>query len=239
VQQLSAEQIQQIRADAAREAREQLQQELSPRLSQLDDLSADLQQRRDAEAAAQRQAEEAAEAQRRAEQTALERVQELENARQADNQRWQDELARRDTLLLHERRLSDLTAARSRLLAEAGDTVMPHLHQYVTGNTEDELRASIAAAQQTSEQIANDAREAMASQQQQAVASWRATPTATVTQPVAAGMDPVNEGMGQQQGMTLDELAALTPQDYARLRPQLLSFAGGNPNAGQGKGMYS
>lgn len=238
VQQLSPEDIRRIQEEAAARARAELQAELAPRLSQIDELAGDLQQRREAEAAAERARQEAEEAARRAEQTSLDRVNELEQRLNERDQFWQQELGRRDAIIAQERRLTELTDTRARLLQEAGNDIMPHLHAYVTGNSEEELRLSIERAKETSAQIARDAQEAMAQRQQQAVASWRATPTTQVTQPASPsmGLDPVNEGMGQMQGMTQDQLEALSPAEYARLRPQLLAFAGGNPNAGQNQG---
>ena len=122
----------------------------------------------------------------------------------------------KDAILEQERRFNALQEYRANRLADPqiAQTVMPHLHQYIQGNSEQEIEDAIARAAQTSAAITQEVAEYQQAFRQGAVGVSPAAPT----------IGPMDVAQ-QQQTMTAEQIAALNPSEYARLRPALLKAA--------------
>lgn len=174
------------------------------------------------QAEVERQRQEAAEAARKAAEEELS-VRELLEQRTKE---WQAQLAaekaareQSDALLAQERAYQDLMQYRSERVEAVRDQIIPTLLDLVSGNTADEIEASIADLTTRSNAILADA--AQASQQaRQNMAGSR------VTSPAAGPLDTYT---GQQTAQL--DVASMTMDEYAKHRHQLL---GGNSTRGRG-----
>ena len=136
-------------------------------------------------------------------------MQEEFNRLRADNEA-------KDAILEQERRFNALQEYRASRLAdpEIASSVMPHLHQYIQGSTEAEIEDAIARAAQTSAAITNEVAEYQQAFRQGAVGVSTAVPSS----------GPL-EAQQSQQSMSAEQIAALNPAEYARMRPALLRAA--------------
>lgn len=170
--------------------------------------------RQAAEAKAQR------DAQRQAKKKEEEEM-ELRDLIQRKDQEWEarleEERKEREkafALLEQERHHASLQAYLMQRVAEAGDNIMPELRDLVSGNTEQEIDASIALLSQKSELMKNNAVTAMRN-----INAGR--PMVGVTAPPVGPM----ETAGATRTYTADELKAMTPEEYAAERDNLLRAA--------------
>jgi len=138
----------------------------------------------------------------------------------------QERAAASEALLERERRFNALQEYRANRLAdpEIAAAVMPHLHPYIQGTTEQEIEEAIARAAQTSSSIVG---EFQAYQQQYRQQAPGVSPTAPSTGPMEQQMS--------QQALSAKEIAALSDAEYARLRPALMRAAGDSFRANQGR----
>jgi hypothetical protein len=149
--------------------------------------------------------------------SATELVGQVRAEMQAEFAAIQERAAASEALLERERRYSALQDYKAQRLAdpEIAAAVMPHLHPYIVGGSEQEIEEAIARAAQTSSSIVAEFQQYQQQYRQQAPG---VSPTAPTTGP-----------MEQQQAtrpMSAQEIAALPDAEYARLRPQLLRAAG-------------
>lgn len=137
----------------------------------------------------------------------------------------QERAASSEALLERERRFNALQEYKAQRLAtpEIAAAVMPHLHPYITGTSEQEIEESIAQAAQTSNNITAEYEAYRQQYRQQA-------PGVSPTAPSSGPM----EQQASQTAMSAQQIAALSDAEYARLRPQLLKSAGNSFRANQG-----
>ena len=135
-------------------------------------------------------------------------------------------IAASNAILEQERHFQALQEYKASRLAdpEIAQAVMPHLHQYIGGNSEQEIEEAIARAAATSNSIVGEFQAYQQQYRQQAPGISAASPTA----------GPL-ESQTQQRQMSAQEIAALPPAEYARLRPQLLKAASDAHRAAQGR----
>jgi hypothetical protein len=157
--------------------------------------------------------------------SATELVGQVRAEMQQQFQELQERAATSEALLERERHFQALEQYKANRLAEPeiAQAVMPHLHPYITGTTEQEIEESIARAAQTSSSIIG---EFQAYQQQYRQQAPGVAPTSPSTGPM--------EQQGSQQTLSAQQIAALSDAEYARLRPQLLRSAGNSFRANQG-----
>lgn len=129
----------------------------------------------------------------------------------------QEEAERDRALLDQERRYNALQEYKVKQLETHGEEIMPHLRGYVTGNTEEEIDASIQQQIQTTNAILADVQAAQ--QQQQA-----AVPTTRVTAPGDGG--PMEQVAGTTRTFSAEEIAAMSPAEFAKHRDSLIRAAG-------------
>jgi hypothetical protein len=157
--------------------------------------------------------------------SATELVGQVRQEMQQQFQDLQERAAASEALLERERHFQALEQYKAQRLAEPeiAAAVMPHLHPYIVGTTEQEIEESIARAAQTSNSIISEFQSYQQQYRQQAPG---VAPTAPTTGPM--------EQQQSQQSLSAQQIAALSDAEYARLRPQLLRAAGNAFRAGRG-----
>jgi hypothetical protein len=150
------------------------------------------------------------------------KVKEQELMEQLDRERQERERA--FALLDRERAFTELTNYRSQRVEQERDAIIPELVDLIDGNTQEEIEQSIAGLKDRSSRILESA--------QQAMQAARRDMTGTrVTTPPDAGPMDVNTGTRQ---FTAEDISAMSLNDYAKYRSQLLS-----PEAqGRSKGLF-
>jgi hypothetical protein len=124
---------------------------------------------------------------------------------------------RSEALRVKERELYDLMEYKQRRMAEEMDNIDPRFTDFVRGNSEQELEASIADMRGRTDAI--NAEVAAVLQQQ---GGRMVPPTPFV--PVSGAGPTLNSSLGEPQTttMTPQDIAALTPEEYVRVRPELM-----------------
>lgn len=216
-------------ADDLAKVREQEKNKLYPEIerlkSDLDVLRKDREERLAAEAArAEADAAAEAERQRQIDEANLNSQQLLEK-RQAEfeAQLAAERKAREDAfaMLDHERNYQEFTSWKAERVASARDDIMPELFDLISGNTPEEIEASIAGLTERSNRILESA-QAAASAQRRAMVGTR-----TVGAPASGPLDTTSA----QNTANLD-LANMSFDDYVKNRSTLLGRAAGNRNSG-------
>ena len=134
---------------------------------------------------------------------------------------WQEQLERERSererafaLLEQERTFSELQSYKQNLIERERDNIMPELVDLISGNTADELNASIESLKDRSARILESAQAAM----QNARKEMRGT---SATLPAAG---PLETNMDSRQ-FTAQDIAAMSMNDYAKVRDKLMSDA--------------
>ena len=146
-------------------------------------------------------------------------------------QEWNEQLERERgererafALLEREKSFSELNNYRQSRVDQERDNIIPELIDLITGNTQEEIEASITGLRDRSSRILESAQSAMQ-------AARRDMTGTRVTSPQAGPMD-INTGNRQ---FTSEEISAMPMNEYAKYRQQLLS-----PSAqGRNKGLFS
>lgn len=139
------------------------------------------------------------------------RTQEFEAQLQAEKSEREKAFA----LLEREREFANLQAYKAQRIEEMRDNIIPELLDLVSGNTPEEVESSIAALSERSARILDSVTQASQDARRQMVGT-RATLPAT---------GPLDIETGSRQ-FSAEDIAAMSMNDYAKYRQQLLS-----PNA--------
>jgi len=129
----------------------------------------------------------------------------------------QEEAAARQALLERERAFQELESYKNRRLSEEQENIMPELMDMVTGNTADEIEASISAVVAKTSAIVSNIQQSLPQPQQ------RPRGISTV------GGTPIGplENATEQQTLTQADIANMSMQEYAQIRDRLLASASG------------
>lgn len=141
----------------------------------------------------------------------------LDRKEQEWNAKLEEERAERAkafAMLEQERRHASLQTYLAARMAQDGDKIAEELRDLVAGNTEEEIDASITLLMQKTDLIRNNVVDGL-----RKVNSTR--PTVGVTAPPVGPM----ETSGTTRTYTADELKAMTPEEYAAERENLLRAA--------------
>lgn len=195
--------------------------ELQQTQSELADIRKAQAEREKAEAAVAKQAAEDAKAAREAEMDAKKLIESRDaewNSRfEQSNKQWEDRFAQINTEREQERALADkerefhkFVGYRNERLQAERDNIAPELIDLVTGNTPDELEASITRLKEKSEQIAQSVQQYA----QQTRAGQRGVSSASFP---AVGPDTDNPA-GKQ--ITAEDIANMSIEQYAQFRQQ-------------------
>jgi chromosome segregation ATPase len=126
----------------------------------------------------------------------------------------QQESEAQKAVLEQERRFQELESYRSRRVTEEQDNIMPELLDFVKGNTEDEIEASISAVVARTSAIVENIQQAMPQQQRlRGVPATGSTPTGPL------------ENMTEQQTFSSADIAGMSMEQYAQVRDRLLASA--------------
>lgn len=214
------EQMEQVLNAERERVRQEEKNKLYPEIEQQKEALRLLTEERDARVAAEEEAQAALAEQQRlaaeAELTASERIENLLlEQRQTMDQRFQAIEQERDTeraLREKENQFAQLSLYKETQLREHTDDIVPQLMDFVRGNTEAEIDASIQQVVQRSAEIAA---EVQARQTQQ----FRSTAPPPTGAPVR---DPL-AGEGETRSLTPEDIRNMTMEEYQASRPQILA----------------
>jgi hypothetical protein len=208
-------------------ARKQEKEKLYPQIEELKGRLQVVEQERQARIEAEKQAKEKAEnkAKKKAEEETDLRT--LLEQKEADWQaRLEQERQQREqfqTLLEREREFQALEQYRSETLNANRDSILPELVDLVTGNTREEIDASIAGLKDRSSRILEATQAAMQATRQ----NWAGT---RVTAPPAG---PLDTDSGSRQ-FSAEDIRNMPVSEYAKVRGKLL----GNSSANRNRGLF-
>lgn len=210
-------------AEDLAKVRSQEKDKLYPQLDKLKSELEALKKEREAEIAAKQAEREALEAEERSKAEADMDVRELLKQRDAEikqrDAEWQEKLEherqereRAFALLDREKTFADLQAFTQTRLDEERDNIIPELVDLITGNTQDEIDASIEGLKARSARILEAAQQSMQTARKEMTGS-------RITAPPTGPLDTNTE----QQSLTAAEIAAMPMNEYAKYRQRLLS----------------
>jgi len=207
--------------------RTQEKDKLYPQIDALKSELAEIKRQREEELAAKRAEEDARAAEERAKAEADMDVRDLlkqkENEWQEQLERERQERERAFAELDRERQYSELTSYRQQLLESERDNIIPELLDLVSGNTPEEVSASIEGLKERSARILDSAQAAMQNARKEMTGS-------RVTAPPTGPLDINSE----QRTLTAQEIAAMPMNEYAQYRQRLLS----DKARGRGQGLF-
>jgi len=207
--------------------RAQEKDKLYPQIDSLKAELAEIKRQREEELAAKRAEEEARAAEERAKAEADMDVRDLLKQKESE---WQEQLERERqererafAELDRERQYSELTSYKQQLLEAERDNIIPELLDLVSGNTPEEVSASIEGLKERSARILDSAQAAMQNARKEMTGS-------RVTAPPTGPLDINSE----QRTLTAQEIAAMPMNEYAQYRQRLLS----DKARGRGQGLF-
>lgn len=202
-------------------ARREEKEKLYARLGKVDDLEAqlsDLQKERDerrkAEAKLQREAEAAQKKAAEEEMSAKQLIESKEKEWQARLEAEAEERRKLEVIMEKERQFASLQTYMAQRMTTEAEYIIPELRDLVAGNTEAEIDNSIEIAKAKSASIMQQ----INGHQQQVQAGARMV---GITQPPVGPPDMASS----TQTLTVDDLRALSAEDYATHREALLAAA--------------
>lgn len=145
-------------------------------------------------------------------------------------QEWQEQLERERqererafALLEREKQFADLQNYRAQRLDQERESIIPELIDLVTGNTQEEVEASINGLKERSARILESAQSAMQSARKEMTGT-------RVTAPSAGPLETNSEN----RQFTAEDISSMSLNDYAKYRDKLLS-----PTArGKSRGLF-
>jgi cell division septum initiation protein DivIVA len=199
------------------EEKEKLYPEISRLTEQVSSLTEAEKQRQAEAQAAEEEAKKKAEEARLAEMTALERTAELEARLEQQALTMQEELAQRDAMLQKEREHAELVVYTNHAVAANQDNILPELRDLVTGNTREEVDASISALVTRTNAILGSVA---------GVADG--TPAPPPSGASVTGAPPVGpmETQDATRQYTPEEIAKMSMGEWSKVREQMLSQQG-------------
>lgn len=216
-QSFTAEDIERVR----REEKDKLYGRIETMDAQLKTFAKERDERIAAEETARKEAEAAADAERKKNLTFEQKLEEVQGAFNSQLTDLQGQIAQRDALIALERQYQELNKYRDRRLSEETDNIMPEMHSWVAGNSEEEIEANISRAVETTNSILG---QVAAAQQQQATAYQQARQQARGTGVTAPPVGPMENQTGQET-LTADEIRNMDMATYMKNRGRLLEAA--------------
>ena len=149
------------------------------------------------------------------------KVKEQEWSEQLERERQERERA--FALLEREKSFAELQSYKQTKLEQERESIMPELLDLVSGNTAEEVDASLASLKERSVRILESAQAAMQNARKEMTGT-------RATFPPAGPLETNSE----QRNFTAEDISAMSMNDYAKYRSRLLS-----PNAqGKTKGLF-
>lgn len=188
--------------------------------SRIEEMQTELKAMREAEEARKRAVEEEearkAEEQRKAREEEMSLKELLTQKEQEWNNRlraMEEERERERAILEQERRFNQLAEYRRRRLEEEADLIMPELRDMVTGNSEDEIEASLSTLKERTARILEQVAQVAQTQRQQ----LRGT-APTGIPPIG----PIEQNDQEHRTLTAADISAMDINEYAKNRDRLL-----------------
>ena len=244
-QTFTADDLERIRREAIEQARKEERDKLysqrDKQKEQFDTMQAELAELRKAEQARQKEAEKARAAAEKAAQAKADAEKSAKELLEQRNQEWQQKMAEiqaaNDAKLAEiaqqqqaqqavwekEREFTALQMYIRDAVAAEQDNIAPELLDFITGNTREEVDASIARVKEKTAAIVEGMRQA---QQAQRAGMPGVSPSGGATA-ITPGLDT-----GQQQ-LSPDDIKGMSMEEFAKLRSQY-----GIAGAGQGRGIF-
>lgn len=206
--------------DDLERVRKEEKDKLYPRL---EEMKTELKELRKIREEQQRQAEE--EEKRLAEEAKRKEEEEMElrTLLQKKEQEWtekfsslQQEREQERALLDKERHYQTLIEYRRKRIDEESENLMPELRDLVTGNTEDEIEASLASLKSKTASIIEQVQQAQQGQRAQMKGVAVTAPT---------GIGPIENNETNYQTMTAEDIRNMDMQTYAKYRDRLKQAA--------------
>lgn len=201
------------------QARQQERDKLYARLGRVDEmeatvatLAAERQAAEDARVAAETAAQEAARAKELEEMDLRTRLETMATETQAQFRQLEEDRRVAEAMLEKERQIGALAGVRAQLLQENAQHIIPQLADFVTGNTPEELQASLQAVIDRSNAITQDVQTSLAQTRQQMPG---VAPTG-----MPAGMGPLEQG-ATSQSFSAKQIADMDLATYAQHRDRL------------------
>ena len=202
--------------DDLAKVRAQEKDKLYPQIDALKEELAELKREKEERAAAKaaREAEEAAQLKAKEEEelSAKDLLLKKEQEWQAQLEAERQEREKAFALWEREKQFADLQAYKSQRIEEVRESVIPELVDLIAGNTPEEIEASIAALTERSSRIIDSVAQASQSARREMVG----------TRPTLPSTGPLDIETGSRQ-FTAEDIAAMSMNDYAKYRQQLLS----------------
>ena len=202
--------------DDLAKVRSQEKDKLYPQIEKLKTELEEIKLQREAELAVKQAEKEAQDAEER---TRLEADLDVRELLKKTEPEWSEQLVRERqererafALLEREKTFAEIQTFRQQRLEEEREAIIPELLDLVTGNTQDEINASIDGLKNRSTRILESAQQAMQSARKEMTGS-------RVTAPPTGPLDINSE----QRNFTADEISAMPMNEYAKYRQRLLS----------------
>lgn len=212
-------------AEDLENARKQEKDKLYDRITKAEEALKGFAKERDerlaSEEKARKEAEAAAEAERQKNLSFEQRLAEAQTDWESKFVGMQQEVAQRDALLQREREFQSLQMYRQRRLEEEAENIIPELHGWVMGNSEEEIEASISRAQETTASILGQITQAQQHQQAAQQQMRQQSKGVGVTAPPVGPM----ENQSGQETFTASDIANMNMSDYMKHRDRLLEAA--------------
>lgn len=145
---------------------------------------------------------------------------------------WQEKFARMEAeraqekeLLAKERSYQELVSYRNTALSTAGDEIAPQFHDFIQGETREQIDAGIARAKAATESMMQQIVEA----QRQQVSQMRGVSTAGYS-----AFSPQDANQGARQ-LSAADIQNMSLSDYAKIRAQT---GAGRSDAGSNRGLF-
>lgn len=213
-------------AEEVEKIRKEEKDKLYSRIESMDEELKRMREEREAREKAAKDAEKqaAAEAKKKAEEemSAKELLAQKEQEWQAQFEQLRQERERDAAILERERQFSALAEYRAQRVSEEAENIMPELIDFVGGNTQEEIEASIERLKAKTDQIIGNVQQAQQQYRQQ-------LPGTKVTAPPVG---PVEQQVGYET-LSADDIRSMDMETYKKRREQLLGAAArGRANKG-------
>lgn len=202
--------------DDLAKVRSQEKDKLYPQIDKLKSELEELKKQREEELKAKQAEKEAEDAARREAAEADMDVRDLLKQKESE---WTEQLERERqererafALLEREKAFAEIQGFRQQRLEEERENIIPELLDLVSGESQDEINASLESLKERSARILESAQQAMQSARKEMTGS-------RVTAPPTGPLDINSE----QRNFTADEIAAMPMNEYAKYRQRLLS----------------
>lgn len=207
--------------------RSQEKEKLYPQIDKLKEELDTLKKEREAELAA-RAAE--AEAKAKAQQEALENDMDVRSLLKTKEQEWQEQLERERqererafALLEREKSFADLQNYRTQRVDSERENIIPELIDLISGNTREEIDASVEGLKERSARILESAQSAMQNARREMTGT-------RVTTPPAGPLDTQSD----QRNFTAEDIQSMSMNEYAKYRERIMSDAA----RGKSRGLF-